>query len=78
MLGPPNQGSELADYLQNYAVANWLFGPNLPRLGTHNRTVLEKLIGSSADYELGIIAGNEALDPIGADLPPPVPALRPG
>lgn len=70
MLGPPNQGSELADYLQNYAVANWLFGPNLPRLGTQNRTVLEKLIGNSADYELGIIAGNEALDPIGARILP--------
>lgn len=70
MLGPPNQGSELADYLQEYAVANWLFGPNLPRLGTQNRTVLEKLIGNSADYELGIIAGNEALDPIGARILP--------
>lgn len=70
MLGPPNQGSELADYLQNYSVANWLFGPNLPRLGTQNRAVLEKLIGSSADYELGIIAGNEALDPIGARILP--------
>lgn len=70
MLGPPNQGSELADYLQDYAVANWLFGPNLPRLGTQNRAVLEKLIGNSADYELGIIAGNEALDPIGARILP--------
>ena len=70
MLGPPNQGSELADYLKDHAVSNWLFGPVLPQLGTANRHMLEKLIGADADYELGIIAGRNALDPIGAAIIP--------
>jgi pimeloyl-ACP methyl ester carboxylesterase len=68
MMGPPNQGSELADYLKDHAVSNWLFGPNLPQLGTANRDMLLQLIGDNANYELGIIAGQNAIDPIGAAI----------
>lgn len=68
MLGPPNQGSELADYLKDHAVSNWLFGPNLPRLGTANRDVLLRLIGDSADYGPGIIAGRDSIDPIASAI----------
>lgn len=72
MLGPPNQGSEMADYLKNHSISSWIFGPNLPQLGTDNRQMLEKLIGTSADYELGIIAGRDSIDPIAsAVLPDP-------
>jgi pimeloyl-ACP methyl ester carboxylesterase len=70
MLGPPNQGSEMADYLKDHAVSRWLFGPNLPQLGTANRRMLEKLIGDDADYTLGIIAGQDSLDPVGAAILP--------
>lgn len=70
MLGPPNQGSEMADWLKDHSLANWLFGPNLPQLGTANRRVLLKLIGDSADYELGIIAGKDWIDPVGASIIP--------
>lgn len=70
MLGPPNQGSEMADYLQGHSLSSWLFGPNLPQLGTGNRKMLEKLIGDDADYELGIIAGRSAIDPVGAAILP--------
>lgn len=70
MLGPPNQGSEMADFLKDHALSNWIFGPNLPQLGTANRKTLEKLIGARADYELGIIAGNDWIDPVGASIIP--------
>ncbi|MCH2547951.1 MAG: hypothetical protein MK052_10135 [Alphaproteobacteria bacterium] len=70
MMGPPNQGSELADYLKHHTISNWLLGPNLPQLGTGNREMLERLIGNRANYELGIIAGQDAIDPIGAYILP--------
>lgn len=71
MLGPPNQGSEMADYLQDHAVSSWLFGPTLPQLGTGNRNMLEKLIGTeAADYELGIIAGRSTIDPVASVVLP--------
>lgn len=70
MLGPPNNGSEMADFLKDRALSNWIFGPVLPQLGTGNRQNLAKLIGTEADYELGIIAGRNALDPVGAHIIP--------
>lgn len=70
MMGPPNQGSVMADYLKDHAVPNWVFGPNLAQLGTAKREALETLIGDHADYELGIIAGSQSLDPIGAAIIP--------
>ena len=70
MLGPPNQGSEMADWMAEHAASNFLLGPNLPQLGTANRRMLEKLIGNKVDYETGIIAGNEALDPVGPGIIP--------
>lgn len=70
MLGPPNQGSEMADYLKDHTISNWIFGPNLPQLGTANRHNLERLIGDDADYELGIIAGNSSIDPLGSTILP--------
>ncbi|MGB1540342.1 MAG: esterase/lipase family protein, partial [Rickettsiales bacterium] len=66
MLGPPNQGSEMADYLRENGLVNWLLGPTMPQLGTANRHMLEKTIGDKADYPLGIIAGKDWIDPFGA------------
>lgn len=70
MLGPPNQGSEMADYLKDHAIANWVLGVNLPQLGTRNRQKLRQLIGDHADYELGIIAGSGTIDPVGSAILP--------
>lgn len=70
MFGPPNQGSEYAEFLKENSLSNWIFGPNLPQLGTRNRRMLTKLIGTSADYDLGIIAGNHWIDPFGAAIIP--------
>jgi triacylglycerol lipase len=50
MLGPPNQGSELADRFKDCALARWLVGPNdLP----------QKL--GMVTFEVGVIAGDRPL-----------------
>ena len=70
MLGPPNHGSEMADFLKDSGVSNWVLGPVLSQLGVSNRKRLEKEIGASVDYPVGIIAGNEWIDPVGASIIP--------
>lgn len=63
MLAPPNMGSELADLVYRMRLDRILLGP----VGAHLRTTRleedEQLLGP-IDYDLGIIAGNRALDPI--------------
>lgn len=61
MLGPPNQGGEMIDYLRRRQVATFVTeGRYLPNLGTSNKYALAQLIGTDAEgYELGIIAGKE-------------------
>lgn len=61
MLGPPNQGGEMIDYLRQRQIATFINeGRHLPNLGTGNKRNLARLIGTSAEgYELGIIAGSE-------------------
>jgi len=66
-LAPPNNGSELADLLEN----NWLYqefyGPSGQQLTTDkDRTGLFGEI----DYELGVIAGNDTIDPISSAIIP--------
>lgn len=71
MLGPPNQGSEMADYFENNALAHWILGNNLPQMGTRNRRTLANMIGVNAeDYELGIIAGDDTIYPIASQIIP--------
>lgn len=53
MLGPPLQGSEVADVLGNWAAYRWLYGP----AGQDLRTTSRLLDGTTPDYPLGIIAG---------------------
>lgn len=61
MLGPPNQGGEMIDWLRQRQISTFLTEARyVPNLGTANKRNLAKLIGVSADgYELGIIAGQE-------------------
>ncbi len=59
MVAPPNQGSKLADPFRYCALARWLVGPNLARLGTRCGDLPQ--IAGSVDAELGIIAGNGSL-----------------
>lgn len=70
MLGPPNQGSEMADYLKDHALSNWVFGPILPQLGTANRRMLANLIGTEVPYPVGVIAGKSWINPMGAAIIP--------
>lgn len=60
MLGPPNHGSQIADWLQPYSFYHWFFGPVAAELGTTDNTPLKSL--NRIDFEVGIIAGRRAVN----------------
>ncbi len=68
MLGPPNQGSEIVDRLKTYRWYQWLTGPVGQQLGTDSASVPNQL--GSVDFELGVIAGNKSIAPVGSWLIP--------
>ena len=55
MLGPPNQGSQVADYLQSWAVVRLLQPEAVLQLGTGVDSVPQRL--GPVNFDLGIIAG---------------------
>lgn len=63
MLGPPNQGSEVADYFKNFRLFNAFYGPALHEMTTHQAKALP-LQEVPSRYQVGIIAGNFTIDPI--------------
>ncbi len=67
MLGPPNQGSEVADRLQHLALYRRFFGPAGLELVTRRGPALEDLLGP-VDYPLGVIAGDRTLYPLASLL----------
>ncbi|KMW59848.1 Lipase [Candidatus Rhodobacter oscarellae] len=66
MLGPPNQGSDLVDTLAGLAPFHWINGPAAAQLGTAPKSLPNRL--GPVEFELGVIAGNLALNPIYAAL----------
>ena len=60
MLSPPNQGSELVDEIANIPGYDALNGPVGRELGTDDKSVPLSL--GPANYELGIITGNESVN----------------
>ena len=58
MLGPPNQGSEVVDRLQNWRVFQWLNGPAGRELGTGTDALPRQL--GHVTFELGVIAGDRS------------------
>jgi pimeloyl-ACP methyl ester carboxylesterase len=58
MLGPPNQGSEIADLLDRTWLYRSVFGPAGEQLTTHGSPKLP-----SVDYALGVIAWDRFTDP---------------
>lgn len=61
MLAPPNQGSEVADWLKHFFLYQWLNGPAGQQLGTR-ATKLTMLLRVKA--EIGVIAGNRSFNPL--------------
>ncbi len=65
MMGPPNQGSEIADTLRNFPPYRWLFGPAGGNLTTHHNTA----VTDDIYYDVGVIAGSSSwLYPLSALL----------
>ncbi|MFI4938512.1 MAG: lipase family alpha/beta hydrolase [Candidatus Berkiellales bacterium] len=68
MLSPPNQGSEVADFLQNNWFYQVVFGPAGQQLTTTAAKNYPQT--SSSSYPLGIIAGNKWWDPLSHSILP--------
>jgi len=60
MLGPPNQGSEVADHLKEWRIYRWVNGPAGAELGTDSESVPNQL--GPVTFELGVIAGDRSIN----------------
>lgn len=58
MLAPPNQGSEVADFLAGNVLFKLIYGPAGQDLKTGNEAF------GPVDFQLGVIAGTKSIDPI--------------
>ena len=61
MVGTPNHGSEVADFLKNWWLYKKLYGPSGQQLTT-NQQDFAHILSDLSSYELGIIAGNKPID----------------
>ncbi len=61
MLSPPNNGSEVADFLKNVYVYKLVMGPAGQQLGTDQNSLPGSM--KTIDARVGIITGNKTLDP---------------
>jgi triacylglycerol lipase len=68
MLSPPNGGSEVVDALARHRLFHVLLGPAAGQMGTDRHSLVRQL--GPVNFELGVIAGDRALDPIGAFIIP--------
>lgn len=64
MLGTPNRGSEVADKLQRWWIFRELYGPAGQQLIT-DQSGFSQILGT-VNYDVGVIAGNRTIDPIGS------------
>ena len=62
MLAPPNQGSELVDFLKETYLFKKILGPAGQQLSTAEEALPNQL--GPADFELGIITGNISFNPL--------------
>lgn len=60
MLGPPNNGSEVADLFRNRSAYRRAFGPAGLQLATGQAASLAARFGP-VDYEVGVVAGNRSV-----------------
>ncbi len=68
MLGPPNKGSEVADFLMDFFLYRWVMGDAGQSLGTSEDSYVNML--GPVDEEIGVIAGTRTVDPISSLLIP--------
>jgi len=68
MLAPPNQGTEMSDFLQGSKIFEAFFGPAGTQLGTNEKSIVHSL--GPVNFELGIIMGNISLNPIASMVVP--------
>ncbi len=68
MLSPPNQGSEIVDELRDVMVFDWVNGPAGLQMGTGKNSLPRSL--PPANFEVGIIAGSQSLNPYFSSLLP--------
>lgn len=61
MLSPPNNGSEVADFLKDIYVYKLAMGPAGQQLGTDSNSLPGSM--KAIDASVGIITGNKTLDP---------------
>lgn len=71
MIGTPNHGSEMADFLRNDPIFRQVFGKAGGELGTHADAIIHSM-PKEVDYPLGIIAGDRSVDPISSAIIPGV------
>jgi pimeloyl-ACP methyl ester carboxylesterase len=62
MLSPPNQGSELADWIAESELLRRIMGPSAEQLGTDSASVPQQL--GPVDFEVGVITGDRTLNPL--------------
>jgi triacylglycerol lipase len=68
MLAPPNHGSELVDLLGDSEAFRWSLGPTATQLGTDTESFPNRL--PLPNFELGVIAGTESINPVGSIVIP--------
>lgn len=61
MLSPPNKGSEVADYLKDTKLYQWVTGPAGQQLGTNSDSLPNRL--EAIDATIGVITGENTSDP---------------
>ncbi len=69
-IASPNQGSELANFLDRHWFTRLFFGPAMAQLGTEDKSVPLNL--PTPDYEVGVIAGTKSYNaPFSQIIPGP-------
>lgn len=62
MLGPPNRGSEVAQWLRDFFLYRWIMGPAGQQLGASADSLPNRL--GPVPMEIGVIAGTFSINPV--------------